>query len=311
MKPVYIINGFLDSGKTSFINYTLSQPYFRIRGTTLLILCEEGDEEYDKALIKENRVVKVLIENEEDLNPAKLLELDKQYKPERVIIEFNGMWNFKNFKMPMPWALEQQITMIDASTFVSYYTNMRSLLAEMLRKSELIIFNRCDGIKELSNFKRNVKAVNPGAEIVFEDKNGEVNEIMEEELPYDLKADIVELDSRGFGIWYLDSMDHPERYEGKTLRFTGQVMKHKDFRKNVFVPGRMAMTCCAEDMAFLGYLCEYDGAEALKDKDWVEVTAKVVSKTAPEYQNGSGPVLEAIEVKKTEKPENDVIDFNA
>ena len=50
MKPVYVINGFLESGKTEFISFTLAQPYFQIKGKTLLILCEEGENEYDEAL---------------------------------------------------------------------------------------------------------------------------------------------------------------------------------------------------------------------------------------------------------------------
>lgn len=177
MKPVFIINGFLESGKTEFILFTLSQPYFQIRGTTLLILCEEGETEYDEEILKKSHTIVEVVDEESQMVPAKLIELDKRYKPERVIIEYNGMWNFKNFKLPWHWQLEQQITTIDASTFQNYYTNMRSLLAEMLRKSELIIFNRCDGMMEqLSSFKRNVKAVNPQAEIVFEDKNGEINQ---------------------------------------------------------------------------------------------------------------------------------------
>ncbi len=55
MKPVYMINGFLESGKTEFITYTLAQPYFQVRGKTLLILCEEGENEYDEKLLKLSR----------------------------------------------------------------------------------------------------------------------------------------------------------------------------------------------------------------------------------------------------------------
>ena len=154
MKPVYIINGFLESGKTEFINFTLDQPYFQIKGKTLLLLCEEGEIEYDDALLKKSRTVLELIEKEEDFNTANLIELEKKYKPERIIVEYNGMWNFKNMKLPWHWKVEQQITTIDASTFPMYFTNMRSLLAEMIRKSEMIIFNRCDGVEELSVYKR-------------------------------------------------------------------------------------------------------------------------------------------------------------
>ena len=256
MKPVYIINGFLESGKTEFITYTLSQPYFQIRGKTLLILCEEGEIEYDDELLKRSRTVVELIEEEEDFNSSHLMELEKKYKPERIIIEYNGMWNYKEMKLPWHWKIEQQITTIDASTFPMYFTNMKSLLAEMLRKSELIIFNRCDGIEDLSSYKRNVKAINQKADIVFEDSNGEVNEIMEDDLPYDLSAPILELNNEGYGIWYLDSLDHIGRYEGKTVQFTAMVHVPKSFPKGYFVPGRMARTCCAEDMAFLGFACE-------------------------------------------------------
>ena len=309
MKVVYMINGFLESGKTEFITYTLAQPYFQTRGTTLLLLCEEGEVEYDDDLLKKSRTVVELIEAEEDFNPNRLLELEKKYKPERIIVEYNGMWNFKNMKLPWHWKIEQQITIIDGSTFQSYYTNMRSLLAEMIRGSEMIIMNRCDGIQDLNSYKRNLKAVNPRADIIFEDAGGEITGIMEDDLPYDLKQEVLELDDYGYGIWYLDSMDHPERYIGKKVVFTAMVLKPEDFPKGYFVPGRMAMTCCADDMAFLGYPCEYAGTDSLAQKEWVKVKADVAKEYREEYQ-GEGPVLHAVSVEKTKAPKNAVISFN-
>jgi len=308
MKPVYIINGFLESGKSEFINFTLEQPYFQIKGKTLLLLCEEGEIEYDEALLKKSRTILELIEKEEDFNSANLIELEKKYKPERIIIEYNGMWNFKNMKLPWHWKVEQQITTIDASTFPMYFTNMRSLLAEMIRKSEMIIFNRCDGVEELSTYKRNVKAINAGADIIFEDANGEINEIFEDDLPYDLKQDTLELDNYGYGIWYLDSLDHLERYVGKKVTFTAMVLKPENFPKDYFVPGRMAMTCCADDMAFLGFACEYDKAQTLEQKQWVKVTAKVAKEYWADY-NGEGPILHALSVEDAKAPKEAVISF--
>lgn len=309
MKPVYIINGFLESGKTEFIVYTLAQPYFQLKGKTLLVLCEEGEIEYDEKLLKDSNTVLELIEEEEDFTPSALMELDKKYKPERIIIEYNGMWNFKNMKLPWHWSIEQQITCIDASTFPMYYTNMKSLLAEMVRKSEMIIFNRCDGIQELNVYKRNIKAVNQSADVIFEDANGEVNEIFEEDLPYDLQAEIIDLKDESYGIWYLDSLDHMERYEGKTIRFTGMVLKPENIEKGYFVPGRMAMTCCADDMAFLGFACQYEGAENLKQREWVQVTATVKKEYWKDYE-GEGPILHAVSVIKTKAPKNEVISFS-
>lgn len=309
MKPVYVINGFLESGKTEFIRFTLAQPYFQIKGKTLLLLCEEGETEYEEELLKKSRTEIERIEEEADFTPEHLTELEKKHRPERIIIEYNGMWNYKNARLPWYWKIEQQITTIDGSSFSMYYTNMRSLLAEMIRGSEMIIFNRCDTVREqLNSFKRNIKAVNAQADVIFEDSNGEIDEIFEEDLPYDLKQETIVLDNEGYGIWYLDSMDHLERYVGKKLQFVAMVLKPENFPAGYFVPGRMAMTCCADDMAFLGYACEYAGAGALKQKEWVKVTA-VVAKEYWEDYKGEGPVLHALRVEKTRAPKDEVISF--
>lgn len=308
MKPVFIVNGFLESGKTEFIRYTLAQPYFQVRGKTLLIVCEEGEEEYDDVLLKKSRTIMEVIEDEEDFTPSILLELEKKYKPERIVIEYNGVWNYKEMKLPFNWKIEQQITTIDASTFPMYFTNMKSLLAEMIRKSEMIIFNRCDGIADLGSYKRNIKAINQQADIIFEDSQGEVNQIFEEDLPYNLNDPIITLDNEGYGIWYLDSLDNLDRYIGKTIQFTAMVLKPEEFPNGYFVPGRMAMTCCADDMAFLGFACEYDKADTLTNKQWVKVTVKVAKEYFADYK-GEGPILKAISVEQTKAPKEEVISF--
>ncbi|MEE3469778.1 MAG: GTP-binding protein, partial [Butyrivibrio hungatei] len=252
MKPVYIINGFLDSGKTDFFRYTIAQPYFRTDGKTLLIVCEEGENDYEEKLLKSTNTIIEKIEDEEEFNPDNLVKLDAKYNPERILIEYNGMWNFKNLKLPVMWKLEQQITVIDASNFELYFNNMKSLLAEQLRGSDLILFNRCDGLKDLASFKRNVKAINQKADIIFEDMNGEVDVTLDEDLPFDLNADPIELNNFGYGMFYLDALEHVDRYEGKNIKFKAMVLVPPEFPKNRFVPGRMAMTCCAQDMQFLG-----------------------------------------------------------
>ncbi|MCR4933242.1 MAG: GTPase [Lachnospiraceae bacterium] len=306
MKSVFVINGFLDSGKTQFINYTLAQPYFRTQGTTLLIVCEEGEEEYDPRILKATNTVMVVAEDESEVSADKLMELDKKYKPSRIIIEYNGMWNYKNFKLPFLWKLEQQITTIDGSSFELYYTNMRSLLGEMIRKSELVIFNRCDGLNEkLATYKRNIKALNQVAEIVFEDKDGEMNATLDEELPYDVSKDEIELTDETYGVWYLDMLDNLNRYEGKTVKFTACALVPGEFSKNkLIVPGRAVMTCCAEDVQFLGFPCKYEGE--IKDKTWVKISAKISEEYFEGYK-GKGPMLTAISLEPCKAPKNDVI----
>ena len=309
MKPVYIINGFLGSGKTEFISFTLGQPYFQISGKTLLLLCEEGEIEYDPNILRHSNTVVEVVENEQDFTVERMTALEKKHRPERIIIEYNGMWKFRDLRLPWHWRVEQQISTIDASTFPLYFTNMKSMVSDMLRKSEMIIFNRCDGIEELNVYKRNVKALNQSAAIIFEDKDGEIDEIFEEDLPYDLNSDPIVLEDEGYGIWYLDCLDHLERYEGKTVQFTAMVMKPSNFPADHFVPGRMAMTCCAEDMTFLGYVCVYDKIGLYRERDWVKVTAVVKREYFADYE-GEGPVLHAVSVTKAKQPKEPVISFS-
>ena len=309
MIPVYVINGFLDSGKTEFITYTLGQPYFQSRSTTLLIVCEEGENEYDEKLLKKSRTVMEVIEEEEDFTSQNLISLEKKHKPSRIIVEYNGMWNVKNMKFPWHWKMEQQITMINGVTFASYFTNMKSLVAEHIRQSELIIMNRCDGMEDkLASYKRNIMALNQNAEIIFENAAGEMNVTLEEDLPYDLNADPIILDDMGYGFWYLDALDNMERYKGRTIEYTAMVLHPQGFPKGYFVPGRMAMTCCADDMAFLGYACKYDGADSIEQKAWIKVTAKVQIEYFEDYGK-EGPVLHAVKVEAAKKPKNEVISF--
>ena len=301
---------FLDSGKSSFFSYTIAQPYFQTSGTTLLIVCEEGEVEYGERLLRQTNTVMEVFENEEDLTPSAMMALEVKYRPERILIEYNGMWNYKNFRLPRAWRLEQQITVIDASTFSVYFTNMRSLLAEQLRGSELIMFNRCDGIDEktLVSYKRNVKAINQQADLIFEDSNGEIDMTTEEDLPYDIHKEPIVLEDLNYGIWYLDAMEHPDRYDGKEIEYTGMVMVPDKFPKGYFVPGRMAMTCCANDMSFLGYACKSEQGKSFPERTWVRVRARVSYESFSEY-DGEGIVLYAESVEETRQPKEPVINF--
>ncbi|CUX28489.1 CobW/HypB/UreG, nucleotide-binding domain [Clostridium sp. C105KSO15] len=290
--PVFLINGFLESGKTQFLQFTMEQDYFKSDEKTLLIVCEDGETEYDQSLLKRNRTAGIFIESIEELNPERLLELELLYNPERVLIEWNGMWNLDELKLPDDWRIYQQITLIDMSTFELYSANMKPLLYSMVRNSEMVICNRCDGIEDLSGYRRTLKAMCPKGEIVFEDSEGEVNEIPEEELPYDMSADVVSISPEAYGIWYLDCMERRDRYEGKTVEFTAMVLKTPDFPKNYFVPGRMAMTCCEDDMTFLGFVTKAREARELETKQWVRVKAKIAYEFWRDY-DGEGPVLYA------------------
>lgn len=312
--PIYLMTGFLESGKTTFLQFTIEQDYFQIEGTTLLLLCEEGVEEFDEETLKEHNTVVEVLESKEELTPQRLAAMDIAYQPERVIIEYNGMWQVSSLEemaMPKGWGIVQHITTVDGSTFSVYTGNndMKSLFMEMIKNADLVLFNRCEEGMPLASFRRSVKVVNQAAEIIFEDEEGEIDDIFDGEMPYDLQADVIDIAQEDYGIWFIDATDHPERYEGKTVSFTAMVLKSKEFPSKVFVPGRMAMTCCADDTTFIGYLCKSPYAPKLETGDWVKVTATIGYEYAQAY-HGEGPVLEASFVEKTEPLKEEFVYFN-
>lgn len=306
--PVYIITGLLESGKTAFLEETIEQDYFAIDGPTLLIRCEEGEEDYDEEVLKMTKTHMVTVDDEKEFTTQWMRKLDETYHPERVLIEYNGMWKFPLPFFPENWEMAQQITTVNAETFNLYFNNMKQQFVDVLRQSDMIICNRCQKGMELSSWKRIIKSVNNLAEIVFENADGGVERILEEDLPYNLKANVIEIQDSAYGIWYLDVMDHLERYEGRKVKIRGMVYKDPKLPMDCFVPGRMAMTCCENDMSFLGYVCRYKEARTLKDRQWVEVTARIESEFRPEYR-GNGPVLYAESVTPC-APVKGPVDFN-
>lgn len=310
--PIYLITGFLESGKTTFLRFTLDQDYFQIDGKTLLILMEEGEEEYDtKALAKNNTVVEV-IEKEEDLTTERLEAMEIIHQPDRVVIEYNGMWlvsRFYDMKLPFGWGVEQQITCVDGSTFQVYMANMKSIFMDMVKYTDMVVFNRCKREDPLANYRRSIKVSNQSAEVIFEDEEGEIDDIFGDQMPFDVNAPVIEIPPEDYGIWFVDAMDHPDTYVGKTVRFKGRVMKPRGMGSKFFVPGRIAMTCCADDTTFLGFVCKSAFAPKLKEKEWVEVTAKVAFERRMEYQ-GDGVVLYAENVTPCESLEEEMVYFN-
>ncbi|MCD8053879.1 MAG: GTPase [Lachnospiraceae bacterium] len=294
--PVFLITGFLESGKTDFLRDTIGEEYFAIDGKTLLLICEEGEEEYDPDMLAWNRTVPVVIESQGELTPEHMEELREEHDAERVIIEYNGMWNPQDLRLPEGWFLHQQLMMVDGSTFGTYFNNMRSIFGNMARNSEVIICNRCEASMDLAGMKRIFKSINPAAEVVFEDDEGELDAFIAEDLPYDLDAPVIDLKDDEYGIWFLDASENPDRYVGKKVRFTAMVHKQRRMPGDCFIPGRMAMNCCEADMIFLGYLCKSPEASHWKSRQWISLTARVEKEFVKAYGE-EGPVLYAEKIE--------------
>ena len=310
--PVYLITGFLESGKTSFLQEIFESGEFADGERGLLISCEEGEVELDEKATLACKIDTVTLDEEEELTADFLENCKNVYKPKRVFVEYNGMWDpdtILSVDMPRGWEIYQIVTMIDASTFAVYLNNMKSIIGNMIKCTELVIFNRCSEEQDLPMFRRNLKALNSNVQMMFEHKDGRMIELGKDIPPYDLNAPIIDITDDDYGIWYMDCQDEPQKYAGKTVKFLAQVCQTNRAGKNSFVPGRFAMTCCVQDIQFVGFPCSYDGYKALEQRAWVRVTAKVGYKFHNIYR-GKGPVLTALSVEPAEKPLNDVVTFS-
>lgn len=310
--PVYLFTGFLESGKTTFIKTALFDENFTEGEKTLLIVCEEGLEEFDELKIKKANAAMVKIESKEQCTPAYFKALEEKYKPKRVMMEYNGTWKVPEIQQMVPenWLIYQIVDLADARTLESYMANMGPIILDQLINADLIILNRADEKTMESLRARNLRAINPRATIFFDKPDGSAEEYGGEiPVPYDMDAPVIEIKDEDFGIWYVDAMNDPQKYEGKTVRFKGMYFKPKGVQKGYFVPGRFGMVCCAEDITFLGFLCTSPEAGKYHNEDWLIVTAEIKCETMPQYR-GEGPVLYAKSLEAAQKPKDEVVTFS-
>ncbi|MCR4831760.1 MAG: GTPase [Pseudobutyrivibrio sp.] len=308
MARIYFINGFMDAGKTTFIKELLEQDYFQIQGKTLLLECEEGDVEYAPDFLEAHNINKVSIENEADFNPENLAGIEKEYKPKRVIIEFNGMWNRKDLEFPWYWEDLVEISIFDATTFDMYSRNMKSLVAEQVRNSLMTIFNRCDTVMDkIGSYRRSVKAVNSYLNVVFYDKDGEMSSRLDEDLPYDIDQDVLTITDETYATFYIDIMENVDRYIGKQVNLQGMVIKKSQDVSTSCILGRFAMTCCAEDLSMFGFVCNCPYADELELDDWIRYSG-IIDKDYIEKYDLWYPVIYVKEMEHCDAPENNLVD---
>lgn len=309
--PVYLFTGFLEAGKTKFIQETLENKEFNTGENTLVIICEEGIEELDKSKFQVDNVSVVYIENSEDINEKYIKKLSTQYKAERVIIEYNGMWQLDDLynSFPKDWSVYQEIFTADSTTFINFNQNMRSLVVDKLKSCELVMFNRVTVNTPLEELHKIVRATSMRASIAYEYTDGHVEEDdIEDPLPFDINADIIEIEDKDYAFWYRDLSEHTEKYVGRILRFKGIVGRDKQLGDNAFIFGRHVMTCCEADIAFRGLICKTKEPANVKNREWVIVTAKLVIAEHKVY-GGEGPILIVSNIVKAKKPEQEVATF--
>ncbi len=309
--PVYAFTGFLDSGKTKFIQETLEDERFNAGERTLLLVFEEGEEEYDLSTYPHKNVfVEVL--DQETVTTKQLKSLAKKYKAQRVVAELNGMQQVGDLysRFPEEWVVAQEVMFADTTSFMAYNANMRNLVMDKLMGAQMVVFNRLQPGADVMPFHKLARAASRRIDILYDYTDGTTQfDDIEDPLPFDINAPIIQVKDEDYALWYRDVTEEPQKYNGKTVCFKGQVAMLRREKKGMFAPGRFVMTCCVDDIQFCGIPCVYDAAATLEPRSWVMVTAKITAEKHPLYKGDLGPVLSAVDVSKAEPANPDVATF--
>lgn len=309
--PVYLFLGFLESGKTKFIQETFEDPRFDDRQErTLLLVLEEGEEEYDPSRFAvENYAIETL--QQEELSLASLTALVKKHRPERVVVEYNGMLTLDKFfeAIPDDWMIAQVMTFFDSNSFFAYNKNMRQLVFDKVQYADMVVFNRFKGEFSKEEFHKVIRAVSRRPGIVYEYLGGraEYDEIVDP-LPFDLDAPIIEIEDKDYAFFYRDLVEDMQKYDGKIVRFKGMVATDRRMKRGTIVVGRHIMTCCEADITYSGLVCLHASALPLRTRDWVTVTAKIGIAFNSVYGQ-EGPVLKATALDYAPPPAQEVATF--
>ncbi len=309
--PVYAFTGFLDSGKTKFIQETLEDERFNAGERTLLLVFEEGEEEYDFSTYPSQNVYLEMLD-QQTVTTKDLQNLVKKYKAQRVVAELNGMQLIGDLytRFPENWVVAQEVLFMDATTIMAYNANMRNLVMDKLVGAQMVVFNRLEKGEDTMPLHKLARAANRRIDILYDYTDGSTAfDDVEDPLPFDINAPVIAVKDEDYALWYRDVTEEPEKYQGKTVRFKGQVAMLRRTKENMFAPGRFVMTCCADDIQFCGIPCHYMLSKTLEPRSWVMVEAKISAEKHPLYQGELGPVLTAISVQSAEKAEQDVATF--
>lgn len=309
---VYLFLGFLESGKTKFIQETLEDPRMENGEKTLLLVCEEGEEEYDPHTFNVKNVAVVTLESAEELTLENLEALTQKHRAQRVVVEYNGSWLLQQFfdAMPESWVINQMMTFFDATTFLNYNRNMRQLVFDKIQMTQMVVFNRFKPQMDKMEFHKAVRGISRRPDIVYEYVGGktEFDEI-EDPLPFDKNADVVEIDDKDFAWFYRDMAENTTEYVGKTVKFKGMAAVSKKVPQGYIVLGRHIMTCCEADIAYDGFAVKLNGKiDGVNTRDWITVTAKIIFEYNSVYRS-KGPVLVAEKAEFSEPPEQPVATY--
>ncbi len=308
--PVFLIQGFLDSGKTSFIKATLKRDKIFAKGKTLLLCCEQGEIEYSSEELAKLNIEVIYFESEEEFSLLRLNELQKKYNPERYLIEMNFLWDENSISYPDFMEIVQIFTIIDGTTFPTYFTNMKQKFTNAIQISDVVAFTKLKSdASTLQQFKQSLAITNYRCYycLMNEDSLAE-KEVFDSLVPYDMNQNELFIEDKDFGIFYIDSYTNKENYENKIVNLKAWVAKAGKLKPHEFILGRKVLNCCAQDIQFFGFLVNDDLNMNIEHNSWIKIKARCNVVYSEEYKEDE-IVLTPLEIEKIPPFEQEILDL--
>ena len=293
--PIYLFLGFLEGGKTTFIQKTLANERFGNGENILLLVCEEGSEDYDFSQLKHNNVTLHVIEDKTELDEQSLSRLSDECEADRIVIEYNGMWHLTDLLLNKPesWKVFQTVLVVDK-----------------VNVCDVVIFNRYVNKADVNELHKIVRSVNRRAEIYYEADNGMmIADDIEDPLPYDIDADTILIKDEDYAIWYSDIMNEAKKYNGKNIKFKAMITSRPELPNNVFAVGRYIMTCCEADMKFCWFVALCNRYYPLQGEKWVSLTVEITVQHH-EAENIDIPLLKITDLYECDPPREKIATFS-
>ncbi len=291
-----LVQGFMDSGKTTFIQDCILNDYFHKYGSTLILCFEQGESEYDIAALRERRTEVAFFGDEEEENvTAFCLRMINEHHPDRIYVEMNAMMQGLREALPPVMNITYISVWVEWKTMDLYVRNLQQLLNQMVSEAHQVTFRGCPSKDLLAPYSQLFRLMNHKATYLRQDPMGYHEKAFDLFVPWSLDENEIEITQETYLLFWLDAADHPEHYDGKMIRFTsplevrvsgngigsGSGIQSTDRsaasgdRQNAgkdYSAGRIVMTCCMADLQFMSF--PLAGENVCPDTGWFLITAR-------------------------------------
>ncbi len=247
-----LVYGFLDAGKTTYIQDCIENDYFCKYGTTLILCFEQGEADYDEEMLSGRRTTVAYYEGKTDIRRF-CLDSIEACQPDRIYVEMNTMTPELRAQFPACMQVGYAVTWIDWQTLPLYFANFKQLINQMVSDSGQVVFRGCPSKALLEPYSQAFRVMNQRAVYLRQDPMGYHEKAFDLFLPFSLEDPEIAIDEGGYVPFWLDALDHPEHYEGKTLRFLGPLELRRSGEDGSWSAGRVIMVCCMADLQFMSF----------------------------------------------------------